>query len=113
MINTDTFDENASVITPTENIVGLENFKAYYTNYLTGFSDAEFTIIYAFGQGDDLVKYFRFKGTHDGDFFGIPPSGRKIDLVGNTLIKMKNGRILQERDFIDNLELYQQLGIME
>ena len=59
--------------------MGIDAFKAYYNNYLTGFSDAEFNIVDVFGQGDKIVKHWNFKGTHDGDFFGIPPTGKKID----------------------------------
>ena len=95
-----------------ENIVGIEGFKAYYNNYLTGFSDAEFAIIDAFGQGDKIVKHWNFKGTHDGEFFGIPASGKKVDISGTTLVKMKDGKIAQEQDFMDNLAFYQQLGLM-
>jgi predicted ester cyclase len=79
---------------------------------LSGFSDAKFKIIDVFGQGDKIVKHWNFKGTHDGEFFGIPASGRPVDISGTTLVKMKEGKIVQEQDFLDNLDFYQQLGLM-
>ena len=91
---------------------GFEAFKNYYNGYIVGFPDAEFTIIDAFGQGDKIVKYWNFKGTHDGEFFGIPASGKKVDISGTTLVKMKDGKIVQEQDFMDNFAFYQQLGLM-
>ena len=113
LINETYFDENVTaVIMAPENIVGIEGFKEYYNNYLTGFSDAEFTIIDAFGQGNKIVKHWNFKGTHDGEFFGIPASGKKVDISGTTLVKMKDGKIAQEQDFMDNLAFYKQLGLM-
>ncbi len=112
LVNETYYDENVTAVTAPENIVGIEGFKAYYNNYLTGFSDAEFTIIDAFGQGDKIVKHWNFKGTHDGEFFGIPASGKKVDISGTTLVKMKDGKIAQEQDFMDNLAFYQQLGLM-
>ena len=111
-INETYFDKNVTAVIEPENIVGIEGFKEYYNNYLTGFSDAEFTIIDAFGQGDKIVKHWNFKGTHDGEFFGIPASGKKVDISGTTLVKMKDGKIAQEQDFMDNLAFYQQLGLM-
>jgi steroid delta-isomerase-like uncharacterized protein len=66
-----------------------------------------------FGQGDKIVKHWNFKGTHNGDFFGIPATGKIVDIDGVTLVQLKDGKIAQERDFLDNLELMQQLGIME
>ncbi|MFL2623168.1 MAG: ester cyclase [Flavobacteriaceae bacterium] len=113
LINSDSFDENVTAVgTSTGDIVGLENFKNYYNNYLTGFSDAEFTIVDAFGQGDKIVKHWNFKGTHDGDFFGVPATGKRVDISGVTLVKMKAGRIAAEQDFMDLLDFYTQLGLM-
>ena len=99
-------------ITADGDIMGIDAFKAYYNNYLTGFSDAEFNIVDVFGQGDKIVKHWNFKGTHDGDFFGIPPTGKKIDLIGTTLVLMKDGKILEEQDFFDNYSLLSQLGLL-
>ena len=113
LINSDYFEENVMAIaTSTGDIVGLENFKDYYNNYLTGFSDAEFTILDAFGQGNKIVKHWNFKGTHDGDFFGVPATGKKVDLSGVTLVRMKDGKIAAEQDFMDLLDFYTQLGLM-
>ena len=111
IINLDNFDENIKAITADGDIVGIDAFKAYYNNYLTGFSDAEFNIVDVFGQGDKVVKHWNFKGTHDGNFFGIPATGKKIDLIGTTLVLMKDGKILQEQDFFDNYSLLSQLGL--
>ena len=112
IINLDYFDENIKAITADGDIEGIDAFKAYYNNYLTGFSDAEFNIVDVFGQGNKIVKHWNFKGTHDGDFFGIPPTGKKIDLIGTTLVLMKDGKILEEQDFFDNYSLLSQLGLL-
>ena len=112
IINLDYFDENIKAITADGDIEGIDDFKAYYNNYLTGFSDAEFNIVDVFGQRNKIVKHWNFKGTHDGDFFGIPPTGKKIDLIGTTLVLMKDGKILQEQDFFDNYSLLSQLGLL-
>ena len=112
IINLDNFDKDIKAITADGNIEGIDAFKAYYNNYLTGFSDAEFNIVDVFGQGDKIVKHWNFKGTHDGDFFGIPATGKKIDLIGTTLVLMKDGKIIQEQDFFDNYSLLSQLGLL-
>ena len=112
IINLDYFDENIKAITADGDIEGIDDFKAYYNNYLTGFSDAEFNIVDVFGQRNKIVKHWNFKGTHDGDFFGIPPTGKKIDLIGTTLVLMKDGKILEEQDFFDNYSLLSQLGLL-
>ena len=113
LINEDYFDKDvAALATSGGDIIGLENFKNYYNNYLTGFSDAEFTIVDIFGQGDKMVKHWNFKGTHDGDFFGVPATGKPVDISGTTLIKMKDGKIAAEQDYMDFLSFYTQLGLL-
>lgn len=110
-INSTYFDENITAIQSPENIVGIENFKAYYQNFITGFSDIEFTIIDVFGVENKIVKHWNFKGTHTGDFFGIPATNRTVDIQGVTIAKMKDGKIAQEQDFMDNAVFMQQLGL--
>lgn len=111
-INSTYFDDNITLVTYPENVVGIENFKAYYSNFITGFSDGKFTVLDVFGQGDKLVKHWRYTGKHTGDFFGIPATGKTVDVEGTTLVKMKDGKILQEQDFMDNMLFMQQLGIL-
>ena len=113
LINKNYFDERVMALaTSSGDIAGLENFKDYYNNYLTGFSDAEFTILDVFGQGNKIVKHWNFKGTHDGEFFGVPATGKEVDISGVTLVRMKNGKIAAEQDFMDLLDFYTQLGLM-
>ena len=112
-INKDSFDEQVTVVTAEGNISGIEAFRDYYNNYLTGFSDGEFKFIDIIGQGDRLVKHWNFKGTHDGEMFGIPPTNNKVDISGTTVVLMKDGKVLQEQDFFDNYSFLMQLGLLE
>ena len=113
VINSQYFTEDVKVVIPGDDIIGIEGTKDYYGNYLTGFSDAEFTFVHIFGQGDKLVKQWNFKGTHDGDFFGIPPTNKSLDLSGTTIVMMKDGKVFKEQDFFDNHSFLMQLGLLE
>lgn len=112
LVTSENFHEDVTVVTSNGDVTGLENFKGYYANYLNGFSDGEFTIVHIFSQGDMLVKQWHFKGTHDGDFFGIPATNKQLDLTGTTIVKMKDGKVLQEQDFFDNYTFLSQLGLL-
>lgn len=110
-INDSNFDAGITAVMSPENIVGIDAFKDYYSNFVNGFSNVEFTIVDIFGQGDKIVKHWRFKGTNSGEFFGMPATGKDVDIQGTTLVVMKEGKIAQEQDFFDNLVFMQQLGI--
>lgn len=109
-INNTHFDENVTLISQPENVVGIDALKSYWDTFLSGFSDVEFTVKEVFGKSPNLVKHWHFKGRHTGSFFGIPPSGNPVEIEGTTLIKMKDGKIAQEQDFFDITSFMQQLG---
>ena len=91
---------------------GRANCIAYYQNYITGFSNRQFIIRETFAQGNKLTKFWQFKGKHTGNFFGIPATNKDVDVIGCTIATIENGVITEERDFMDNLEFFRQLGLM-
>jgi len=110
IVNSERFQEDVVVVTAQGDIVGIEATKNYYLNFLTGFSNQEFTILEVVGQGNRLVKHWNFKGTHTGDFFGMPASGNKLNLSGTTMVTMKDGKIAKEQDFFDMMSMVSQLS---
>jgi steroid delta-isomerase-like uncharacterized protein len=112
LIDPKMFDKNVTLVSKPNNIVGIAAFRDYYKNYLVGFSEIKFTVVDAFGQDDRIVKHWKFEGKHTGVFFGIPATGKSVNVEGVTLVKMKNGKVIQEQDFMDNLEFMNQLGII-
>jgi steroid delta-isomerase-like uncharacterized protein len=112
MFNDSNFTRDIVIHASPTDVVGINSVRAYYANYLTGFSNITFIIKDVFGQGDKLVKHWNFSGTHTGVFFGIPATGKKVSIDGVTLVRMSNGKIAEERDFFDNLDFMTQLGLM-
>ena len=112
LFNESNFTKDVVMHASPSDIVGIDSARAYYANFLTGFSNIQFTIKDIFGQGDKLVKHWNFKGTHTGVFFGIPATGKSLNIDGTTLVRMSGGKIAEERDFMDNLDMMTQLGLM-
>jgi len=109
VVNDKNFTEDIVIVTSDGDLVGIEACKEYYTNYLTGFTEIEWKIVDAFGQGSKLIKHWNFKGKHTGDFFGIPPTGNSLNLSGTTIVTMRDGRIAKEHDFFDMKSMLDQL----
>jgi steroid delta-isomerase-like uncharacterized protein len=112
MFNDSNFTKDVVMHASPTDVVGIDSAKAYYANFITGFSNIQFTIKDIFGQGEKLVKHWNFKGTHTGNFFGIPATGKTVSLDGTTLVRMADGKIAEERDFYDNMDFMTQLGLM-
>jgi steroid delta-isomerase-like uncharacterized protein len=109
VVNDKNFTEDIIIVTSEGDLVGIDACLDYYTNYLTGFSEIEWTIIDAFGQGNKLIKHWNFKGKHTGNFFGIPATGNLLNLSGTTIVTMRDGRIAKEHDFFDMKSMLDQL----
>ena len=109
----DTAYSEKIVLHTVPEIKGIKDAKAYYSAFVTGFSNRTFTVKTMFADGEKLVKHWQFKGTHTGDFAGIKPTGKKVDIEGCTIAKIVDGKIVEEQDFMDNMSFLQQLGVIK
>ena len=112
LFNDSNFTKDVRFHMKPADVVGIDSARAFYSNFLTGFSNIKFTMVDVFGQGEKLVKHWNFKGTHTGNFFGIPATGKVVDLDGSTIVLMREGKIAEEKDFYDNMDFMQQLGLV-
>ncbi len=90
-------------------IQGREPFKQFISMLLTAFPDLHVTIEDMIGEGDRVVVRFTYGGTHKGDFMGIPPTGKQVAVTGISIMRVANGKFLEE--WI-NSDLMQQIGVV-
>jgi steroid delta-isomerase-like uncharacterized protein len=76
-----------------------------------GAPDSSWTIEELFAVGDRVIARWIYKGTHEGEFMGIPPTGNKVEFGGITITRIENGKIVEERENYDMLGAMQQLGM--
>jgi predicted ester cyclase len=80
-------------------------------SYLRGaFPDRTDTIEDIIADGDRVGMLFRVRGTHRGNFFGIPPTDKPIDIHELGLFRLADGKITEAWFMADELGLLQQLG---
>lgn len=97
---------------PPEMVKSSEALKQYVSTYLNAFPDLHFTIDDLVAEGDKVVWRFTSKGTHQGNFMGLPPTGKTSIVTGMVLFRLENSRIVEAYVNIDTLGLLQQLGII-
>ena len=95
-------------------IRGRENVKAYLQTFMTALPDIKLTVEDIFGEGDRIFSRARLQGTNTGEFNGMPPTGRSIDIswIMNAC-RVQDGRIVEEWEILDQLELVRQLGLVD
>ena len=77
----------------------------------TAFPDRTDTIDLMIADGDMVGMRFRVQGTHEGNFFGIPATGRTIDIQEVGAFRLEDGKIVEGWFMADEVELMKQLGV--
>jgi predicted ester cyclase len=89
---------------------GLEGIKQFYAGIWTAFPDAEVICHDWVTAGDQVGLRYTFKGTHQGDLMGIPPTGKAITVSGLTILRFTNGQCVERWSQTDFLGILQQVG---
>jgi predicted ester cyclase len=80
------------------------------TDLRTNFPDMHERIETLICEGDTVAAFWILTGTQRGEFFGIPPTGRGIDIAGMSTYYLRDGVIVDDVAVIDWLEAVHQLG---
>ena len=75
-----------------------------------GFPDIQWTLEELIAEGDKIAARFTMRGKHQGPFFGVPPTGKKIEVQAMNFYRFSEGQIVEERGQPDLLGLLQQIG---
>jgi predicted ester cyclase len=57
-----------------------------------GIPDVRFTVGEMLAEGDLVAAYYTIEGTHQGDLFGLPATGRRISAQGLDMVRIVDGK---------------------
>ncbi|CAA9232127.1 MAG: hypothetical protein AVDCRST_MAG52-1163 [uncultured Blastococcus sp.] len=89
---------------------GREGFKRLVQTWRTAFPDLHEHLEFVLADGDRTMGRFRLTGTHTGTFYGIAPTGRKVDIHGVDVSRFVDGKIVEYFYHEDTFGLFRQLG---
>lgn len=80
-------------------------------DYLRGaFPDRTDTVEEIIADGDMVGLLFKLTGTHKGNFFGIAPTGKPIDIYEAGIFRLADGKIVESWFMADEVRLLRQIG---
>ena len=97
---------------PPTTLQGREAFKQLLSVYLTAFPDASFTVEDEIAEEDRVASRYTFRGTHQGELMGIPPTGKQVTVTGIIINRMVGGKSAEGWLNFDALGMLQQLGVI-
>ena len=63
-------------------------------------------------EGDKVVAQTTMTGRHEGDFFGIAPTGIDVTVSGIHILTLRDGKIVLHEGLNDDLGMMRQLGVI-
>src|ERR1700743_3401408 len=91
---------------------GLEGLQDIIRAMRNGFPDINFSITEQIAEGPKVASRFEWTGTHQGEFLGIPATGRPVRVWGIVIDRLEEGRIKDTRILMDTLGMMAQLGVL-
>src|SRR5207249_5295051 len=74
---------------------GREGLKAVASQLRKGFPDLKYRIDLQIADGDFVASYATVSGTHKGEAFGMPATGKHAEWAEAHFVKMANGKITE------------------
>jgi predicted ester cyclase len=90
----------------------IEEAKQSITMYLAAFPDLHVTVEDMVAEGDKVVARLTARGTHQGAFLDIPPTGKQVTITMIDINRITGGKSVEHWVEMDTLGLLQQLGVV-
>lgn len=101
------------VVSPTGGVLeGRGDIERIYRVWFTAFPDLTCTTEDLLVDDDRAALLCRIAGTHLGEFFGMGPTGRRIEVSGAFIYRLQGGFIVHERRVLDFTGLLIQVGVL-
>jgi steroid delta-isomerase-like uncharacterized protein len=75
------------------------------------FPDLSWNVQEIITKGDKVIVRYIGRGTHKGEFLGIPPTGNQIEWSGISIMRIENGKVVEEKEENDGSNIMLQLGM--
>ncbi|MEO5326457.1 ester cyclase [Mesorhizobium sp. CC13] len=88
----------------------VEGFKEWFRMFYAAFPDATWKIEYMDSKGDWVYHHKIVKGTHKGEYLGVPATGKEIRSQETGLVRFKDGKMVEFWGTFDDFGIARQLG---
>jgi steroid delta-isomerase-like uncharacterized protein len=91
---------------------GPEGVKGVVTMFRSAMPDLRVVVEDMIAEGDKVATRYTLEGTHEGELFGVPPTGQRLSIKSFTAERVSEGKIREHWRVSDNLDMMQQLGVI-
>jgi steroid delta-isomerase-like uncharacterized protein len=89
---------------------GPADFKVFHSKFKEAFPDMVVAVDDMIAEGDKVAARCSVKGKHSGDSLGFAATQAPVEFAGITIVRIKNGQIVEAWNQFDFMKMYRQLG---
>lgn len=90
---------------------GPNGYIVFFTMMRTAFPDFKLTVEQLVADEQNVAFAYTVTGTHKGDFMGVAPTGKSIQIRGMQISKFEDGKMVERWGSTDELGLLKQIGV--
>lgn len=91
---------------------GPEEFKKMFRSFRSAFPNLQITVEDTVSEGDKIAARCTVRANHDGEGLGIAPTRQPIEFTGQSIVRLKDGKIQEAWNEFDFLKMYSQVGAL-
>jgi predicted ester cyclase len=86
--------------------------KQFVSTLRTAFPDLQLAVENMVAEGDYVAFNYTINGTHQGEFMGIEPAGKRVSVRAMEMVQIAGGQMVDRWGNTDELGLLNQLGAL-
>ena len=98
---------------PAGDVGGRERIEEGFETLLGAFPDFTVIVDEILAEGDTVAVRLTERGTHEGAFVGIDPTGRAVEFEAMAFLRLEDGKVAERWTQLDQLGLMEQLGVAQ
>ena len=91
---------------------GPEGVKGVVAMFRSAIPDLRVVVEDMIAEGDKVAVRYTLEGTHEGELFGVPPTGQRLSIKSISVERVSDGKIREHWRVTDSLDMMQQLGVI-
>lgn len=92
---------------------GLSGFHGFFAEWFKAVPDWHYQLEKLVAEGDTVWAYGVYSGTQQGDWIGIPATGKHYSIHAMDIFRIENGKLAEHWDVLDTYGLFKQLGVIK
>ena len=90
---------------------GKEAVKKFLAHVFNALPDLELDVTRRVPKGKYVGEEYHIRGHHRGEFFGIPPTGKFVDIRCVSMVELRDGKFKEDHFYFDVLNVLRQMGL--